>query len=97
MRDDIVNGDHGGEAAARENLKRQAEFCFSPRPHPLLLQRLVIPRRLISDNAGYPIVADNQRGKRVIMYDSGEGSHPERSTFKLMVTADSLLIRQRGK
>ena len=87
----------GGEAAARENLKRQAELLLAAASPPTTPKALVIPRRLISGYADYPIVADNQRGKRVIMYDSGEGSHPGRSTFKLMVTADSLLIRQRGK
>jgi hypothetical protein len=49
---------------------------------PTTPKALVIPRRLISDNADYPIVADNQRGKRIIMYDSGEGSHPRKNEFE---------------
>ena len=43
---------------------------------PTTPKALVIPRRLISDNVYYPIVEDNQRGKRVIKDLSGEGSHP---------------------
>jgi hypothetical protein len=66
----------GGEAAAGDNLKRLAEFCFSPRPHPTNPKTLVIPRRLISDNEDYLIVAVDQRGKRAIRYHSGEGSQP---------------------
>ena len=68
----------GGEAEARDVnfhffLKSDSLASASP---PTTPKALVIPRRLISDNVDYPIVEDNQRGKRVIKDHSGEGSHP---------------------
>jgi hypothetical protein len=66
----------GGEAAARELEMSGKILLLAAASPPTTPKALVIPRRLISENANYPKVADNQRGKREIMYDSGEGSHP---------------------
>jgi len=93
MRDDMVHGCHGGVRPRREPQScpfgNDSLAAASP---PDTSRALVIPRRLISDNGGYPHMEDNQRGKRVIKEHSGEGSHPGRSIHFYINCARWLII-----